>query len=580
MFLFRQKTYEIQACRKGRWTIEQTSGDAADAETAAKALFHKLKDIEAVRVILDGPGDKVLFEQKKPTGAAPVVVPQIEEAPVCTGTEDLYGPGARKVVNRLFRQYLDRAMLTPTEIMHNGREMKRLMDFESIVQTAIDRVARVQKGATPKEGAAPKDAAASAADEARGRRDDLWKMVEGVSQRARAADKLQLPTIATVGFDEAVKFVCKTAKPDELKFMLRCVFSRELSNTRSWYGKLSQVLEWTNSSRESAGLVLLDDFISDTLASPQLIQDILGQQPSLADALIKLLDIADGTYKGPSKGQAAEMAGLEEMLCRLMKTGRLPASRDILIERVRGELRGGNPLARNNPETELTRFDEIVERLLVDTGVAGGAGMAEALVQRATSFLNVGGASGQRDAVIWLTGRSPSTLATAHFLLTMAGSKMAPALQDVPATRLEALVGEISDLAYLVAGETSPIAQLKSVTALFRAVESCLGLAPESSKAITARIDDLLFDYVVRGKIVEQMDNPAWKLHTRAFMLLQLCTPEVLPNGKTINVARKAVVNHLRRPNFEVELVTGMDAEMRDKTLLQFHHLLKAGGFR
>ena len=35
MFLFRQKTYEIQACRKGRWTIEQTSHDQADAETAA-----------------------------------------------------------------------------------------------------------------------------------------------------------------------------------------------------------------------------------------------------------------------------------------------------------------------------------------------------------------------------------------------------------------------------------------------------------------------------------------------------------------------------------------------------------------
>jgi hypothetical protein len=579
MFLFRQKTFEIQACRKGRWTIEQTAADAADAETAAKALFHKLKDIEAVRVVLDGPGDKVVFEQKKPTGAAPLVVPQIEEAPVCTGTEDLYGPGARKVVNRLFRQYLDRAMLTPTEIMHNGREMKRLMDFESIVQTAIDRVARVQKAPASKDDAA-KTTAANPADEARGRRDELWKMVEGVSQRARAADKLQLPTIATVGFDEAVKFVCKSAKPDELKFMLRCVFSRELSNTRSWYGKLSQVLEWTNSSRESAGLVLLDDFISDTLASPQLIQDILGQQPSLADALIKLLDIADGTYKGPSKGQAAEMAGLEEMLCRLMKTGRLPASRDILVERVRGELRGGNPLARNNPDTELTRFDEIVERVLLDSGVAGGVGMAEALVTRATSFLNVGGAGGQRDAVIWLTGRCPTTLATAHFLLAMAGSKLAPALQDVPATRLEALVGEITDLTYLVGGEASPIAQLKSVTTLFRAVDSCLGLAPESIKAITGRLDDLLFDYVVRGKIVEQMDNPAWKLHTRAFMLLQLCTPEVLPNGKTINVARKAVVNHLRRPNFEVELVTGMDAEMRDKTLLQFHHLLKAGGFR
>ena len=566
MFGFRQKTYEIQASRNGRWTIEQTSHDPADAEVAAKALLNKLKDIEAVRVVLDSASGKVLFEQKKPQTKTPVVVPQIEEAPVCKSAEDLYGAGGRKVMNRLFRQYLDKTLLTPTEIMHHGREMKRVMDFESIVQTAIARVAGVQKD--------------SEGGDAKKRTDALWSMVNGISKRATEADKLKLPNIREVGFDEAVKFVCKTAKPEELKFMLRCVFSRELSQTRSWYGKLTQVLEWSNTSREAAGLVLLDDFISDTLSSASLITDILGQQPNLAGALIKLIDIADGEYK-PGKGQSPEMAEIEEMLCKLMKSGRLPASRDFLLERVRSELRTSNPLSKNDPGAEIERCCDIIDRVLLDGGVAGGAGMAEALVQRATNILNVGGANGQREGVIWVVRRGPSALAIAHFLVAIAGSRIAPNLEDVPAMQLETLVGGLSEVSDLVGSAGNPMDHMRAVTRLYRAIEGSPGIAPESAAAMNKRLDELLYDYVVKGKIVEQMDNPGWKLHTRAFLLMQMCMPDVLPNGKAIMVARKAVVSHLRRPNFEVELVAGTtDPDEQKKIILQCHHLMKAGGFR
>ena len=566
MFLFRQKTYEIQASRKGRWTIEQTSHDPAEAEVAAKALLNKLKDIEAIRVVLDSASEKVLFEQKKPQTKQPLVVPQIEEAPVCAAPDDLYGPQSRKIVNRLFRQYLDKALLTPTEIMHNGREMKRVMDFESIVQTAIDRVARVQKGA---EG-----------QDAKKRGDTLWSMVNGISKRANEADKLKLPNIREVGFDEAVKFVMRSAKPEELKFLLRCVFTRELSQTRSWYGKLTQVLEWSNTSSEAAGLILLDDFVSDTLASGSMIADILGTPVNLGAALLKLIDIADGEYK-PGKGQSPEMAGLEEMLCKLMKTGRLPASRDFLLERVRSELRTTNPLSKNDTGAEIERFCEIIDRVLLDSGVAGGIGMAEALVARATVILNIGGAIGQREGVVWVLRRGPSPLANAHYLVSILNSRIAAALEDVPATHLESLVGGITDVGQLVGGPGSPMDHMRAVTSLYRAVEGCVGLPPESAQAIARQLDTLLFEYVVKGKIVEQMDNPAWKLHTRAFLLMQMCMSDVLPDGKAVSVARKAVVNHLRRPNFEIELVSGVtDPNEQKKIILQCHHLMKAGGFR
>ncbi len=566
VFGFRSKTFDIQASRKGRWTIEQTADDQASAEAAAKALFGKLKDIEAVRVVQDGKDDKVLFEQKKPEGKAPMVVPQIEEAPLCAHPDDLNGAQARKAMNKLFRPYLDKALLTPTEIMHNGREMKRILDFESIVQTAIARVAGVQKGP---EG-----------DDAKKRSDVLWKLSDAVSRRASEADKLKFPAIKEVGFDAAVKTVAASAKPEELKFMLRCLLSRELSQMRSWYGKLIQLLEWCNTAREAAGLSLLDDFISDTLASASLVTDIIGQQPNLASAVIKLIDVADGEYK-PSKTQSAEMASMEELLCKLLKAGRLPASREFLLERVASELRSQSPLSKRDAEGEFERYDEVLGRVLLPTGVAGGTEMAEALVQRAANYLKVGGAPGHRDAVAWMMLRGPSPLASAHLLLVLMRSRLAAGLETVPTSQLKTLFGEVADVARLVARPGNPMSHMRGVTSLHRAIAKSAELSPDVAGAVKSRLDDLLYDYVVKGKIIEQMDNPERKLHMRAFLLMKMCMPDVLPDGKAIAVAREAVVTHLRRPNFEVELVAGIaDPAEQKKIILQCHQMMKAGGFR
>lgn len=430
-FFSRSKTYDVQARRKGRWTIEQTANDQASAETMAKALLSKLKDIEAVRVVLDSKPNEPLFEQEKPQVTAPLAVPQIEEAPLCTTPDDLYRPAARKTLNRLFRQYLDKSPLTPTEIMHLGREMKRINDFESIVQTAIDRAARVQKGP---EG-----------EDAKKRTDVLWKLSEAVTKRANEADKLKLPSIRELGFDEAIRAVFKSAKPEELAFQLRCTIARELSQTRSWYGKLMQAMEWNNATKESATVGLLDDFISDTLGSATLITDLLGTQPTLIDALFKLLDMAEGKFKGPAKGQSAEIAQVEEALCKLMATNRLPASADILMERVRAELRGPNPLVRGNQIVEQNRFRDFIRRVLGEDRVLGGPGMAEALVHRTAAVLEMGGPNGLRAGVGWVLEAGASPLANANFVVALSATKIATALEAVLSAELKKQVAGISD---------------------------------------------------------------------------------------------------------------------------------------
>ena len=201
-----------------------------------------------------------------------------------------------------------------------------------------------------------------------------------------------------------------------------------------------QAMQWNNETKETATVGLLDDFISDTLGSATL-----GAQPTLIDALFKLLDMAAGKFKGPGKGQSAEITQVEEALCKLMATGRLPASQDILMERVRAELRGPNPLVRNNQIVEQNRFREFIQRVLGENGVLGGPSMAEALVHRAAAVLETGGPAGLRAGVGWVLEAGASPLANANFVVALSAARTATALEAVLSAELKKQVAGIAD---------------------------------------------------------------------------------------------------------------------------------------
>ena len=103
---------------------------------------------------------------------------------------------------------------------------------------------------------------------------------------------------------------------------------------------------------------------------------------------------------------------------------------------------------------------------------------------------------------------------------------------------------------------------------------------PQRKVALTERLDELLVSYITDGKILDKLDNPEKPLHVRAFMLVSMVQPEMLPKGKASNLARNIIVGHLRRPNFEDELVAAIpDPSEKAKTLRKFHEQLHRCGF-
>lgn len=571
----RKRTLEILTLREGSWAIESAADDLETAQKTALQFLGK-SGVMGVRVLRESakdignpaPGD-ILFEKlRSKGGGAPIAVGDPSNlAPLCKDIEDLFHGGGRNAINRLFRAYLDKNTVTATEIMHNAREMKRIMDFESLLPSAVSKVAQMQSrgenGPTMGE-----------------RRDTLFSFADKLNKRAKQAESLDLPSLAKVDINEAIHQINKKSNGEAPGYLFRVAASRELVNVRDWWGKLAMSVDWADACKSDPALANLDWFISDALSNASVLQDLLGDQDSLAEALISLIEIADGVRViDPAKSEdSTSIEATAAKINRLFKSSKLPESKLAVMERVCRQLQGSGALTKDRSE-EPKVFRDMLQRLIPGTDLTGGPEMAAAITHRQSNIINKGGERGLKEATASVLPALRDPGRKAGYLLALMESDLGKSLlQEEIEQHLNGLFmtpGSVNQIVRIGA----PNKKMEKITSIFYRIQK--SNLPESRKLqLTQHLDELLASYVVDGKILDRLDDPEKPLHIRAFMLVSMCQPEMLPDGKASKLAREIIVRHLRRPNFETELVAQIaDASKKEKILRDFHLQLQRSGF-
>ncbi len=570
------QTFDVHVCRQARWTIDASCDNQREAEELARKLFAKM-DVEGVRVVVDtatGGGlskeaPPVLEQIKAATKNDKLFIVDVEAAPICQSLHELYEAPSRMVIGRMFRAYLDKVNLLPIEIMHVYRELKRVMDQDTMVPSAVAKAATLQaRGAAAAEGVA--------------RRNELFKWVDQLLVCARDAESRKLPAIKAVGLEPALDALRKEFQGAELDFHARVAMSRELINVRNLFGKLEQCLTWLEASTGAYTAARLDDFIADVLGNATIIQDLLGQQPSLAQALIRLADLAHGHWEtGEAKppGPLAEQDASTAKLAAALATGRFPNSQLALMERVRQQLMGGGTLVRGGPEAEQAAFNQLLAKLVPEDGpIIGGGPMTEALTGRQARLMNKGGIQGQKDALTMMAARLGSAIRRTRYLLTLLTTPFGEETKDELVAQITSMLTRPKTVHDLIRQECPPNEKMKRITKIHAEIQRS-ALAAEKKAELIDKLDQLLVLYLKDDKILERIDSPERPLRLRAFMLMQLCTPALLPKGNALNLARGLVVEHLKRPNFEGQIVADIaDPQEKERTLRQFHGLMREAG--
>ncbi|MBT5267320.1 MAG: hypothetical protein HOL85_20975 [Rhodospirillaceae bacterium] len=166
------------------------------------------------------------------------------------------------------------------------------------------------------------------------------------------------------------------------------------------------------------------------------------------------------------------------------------------------------------------------------------------------------------------------------YLLALLDSKLGQdLLLDDIEEHLDTLLNSPRSVNQIVRDNIPPNLKMEKVTSIFYRIGES-NLTDEQKEKLTHRLDDLLATYIVDGKILEKLDNPDRPLHIRAFMLVSMVQPKMLPRGKASELARNIIVDHLRRPNFENELVAEIaDPSEKERVLREFHEQLALSGF-
>lgn len=557
-------SFEVQIQKDGRWISECNFEREEEARKNADRLFSD-RTCEGVRIIrnwLRADGmileSQIYCQSRVIKEDSSIRIGRVDAPPpYCETEQDYYSFGSRQFMNRIFRAYLDKMFVTPLELLHDFKEFKRLQDTDTLVPSAVDRVATLQ--------------AVEAKMDAKARRDQIHTALSGIGARARKIEKLKLPKINGSLSDYLAAL---TLKEDDRDYLAAVALSRDLLGHRSWLGKLDRLTALAGEEHDDQALEMLDDAIADVLTS-NVVVDLLGTQTSLASAIIAMLDLADGRM-ALGKSDAGDSAS---QLNAILATGKFPKSRLCVIDRAHRQLKSTAPLCRGESANEAKEFARVIDRVLLPSGFISGPDTADALTSRFTRMVTQGGIGGRR-AAIWGTLRAMPDMASGIlYLSALIQSEWAEEhAEDIRLKLNEALAKPTLD--------DFCDKKLSTRERMARAAHAYKVLAqstfPDSAKdKVLTHIDNLIDNFLVTEKIIEKLDDAATHLRERAVRLVQFCAAGVLPpKGKALTRTRTRILSLLRQPNFDEHFVAGIEDPVKAQHALRdFHQLLVRAGF-
>lgn len=561
-------SYEVRTLRDARWVLERIFDSEALATKHARELLTSGRydgvQVYRERQSSSGSFGTIIMEERSPARPAPrLSIVQSEDIAPCDSLDSVYELDARLTLWRVLRRYFDQTALTPSEVLYNAHALGRLMDHEPpLYAPAVDHIATIQ--------------ARTSGVDIKARRDELFAWGDRVQTRARSAESHRtLRHHGLSDFPALCAAALKAGGPFDRDLLIRAAIARETWTMRSWLAKLDALLAAAKPDMPRADLAILDGFVADVLASTTAITDLMGNRPSLVAALFSLLDLIEGTIPGAASPGEADIS---IVMRRLFADGRLPAGRQVVLDRIRGQVASKEPLDRMHPERESEAFKALLDRLSDSNGIVGGPAMAEALTTRTAFQQEAGGVTGRRLAVEQLAMLYRDPLRRLQYLLALAETDTGKQVSDLVVETLTRLVRSADTVRDLVPSGLEVLQVMVVVSGLQRAMMA--SRLPRAHMAtISDRLDVLLAEFVQRDGFIERLDEPTLSLRERAIQLVRFCSCGPLLEGRAKKAARERILVHLRQASFIEKFSDGLSAKDAEQALRAFYGELEMAGF-
>ena len=525
---------------------------------------HGVKIIRETKFSADSVRESEIFCQMKDVDSTDdFTVTPVEEAPLCEQVSDYYQAAARTTMARLFSKYLEKHEMTPLELLHSHKSLKRMLNLDNLVPSAVDKIASLH-------------ARASSTD-SRKAKDTLFQAVDRIAACAREVDNKPLPELKGSTLDEMLRRIdAKFTDVEERQYMANVALARTSVLWTGWLGKMSELLPMAKSQQDERARAMVDEMMADILVARTVIKDVIGISKHLGDAMMRILDLLQGKC-APTKLAVPELV---ELLNYLFAQDMLPRTKKVLFDRLERDL--ASPVRLTNsedPNGDKQFFDQILDRIVSDHGVFGGRATAVGLADRWARLNNFGGPTGRKRAVEGVRDKMASGKRKFVFLLAMYGKDAEPELRATIEVQVRDLAAQLNTISKIAPAARTEKARLQETAGIQRLVLDSQ-LPPGIRDPIANKFDELVSDYIISQGVIERLDDKRLSFHERATRPVTFCASGVLTVGRATTIARDIVVNYLRRKDFIAEFTSTIPEQAaKEQAIKEFYVLLSRTGF-
>lgn len=567
--MFGRANFEVQLYKNGRWSISEIVKSESVARKKATELL-SLKTTAGVRIVKESQFGKdnrreseIFKEMKEVKEEEDLSASSVDETPICEKVSDYYKTASRSTMARLFSKYLEKYEMTPFEMLHSHKNLKRMINFQTLVPQAVDKIATLHARAT--------------GTDTRARRDAIFDAVDVIAKKAQVIDQKKLPELKDSSLDELLaKLDAKITDEDERNYMASVALTRESINWRGWIGKMAALLPMAESQKDQRARDMIDEMLSDIFNAKTVIKDVIGISKHLGDAVVRMVDLVEGKCE-PTKFAAEDLL---ELLNSLFAADMLPRSKQVLFDRIERDLKGPVRLTNSeDKEEDKAFFDTLVDRIVLDDHVVGGHALASGLTERWARLYNVGGSAGRTKAMQGMCEKLNTGKRVFVYLLALYSEKSEAPVREAIENQLKRKGLELNTVQKIAPEARTEKARLQQAAAIQRLVlESHL---PDDLKGVMAkRFDDIVVDYIISQKVIERIDNKRLTFRERAQRLVNFCAADVLTEGKATEIARQTITSYLKRKDFVSEYTADIpDPKEKEAAVRDFYKLLSKTGF-
>jgi hypothetical protein len=468
----------------------------------------------------------------------------------CTTVEDFAKPAAREIMSRFLASFLDQLVITPGELVHTAKYLKRLSDSGRVLMNAVDKAGTLQAKA--------KNVSAAT------RVKELDALASAGIRKAWDEDKERpVPSVTAKTFLQAVEAVKETGAARD--HQIGRLLSEALFHQKTWRDKIACLTGLLGETKGTPMFGFIEPWLAEALRSEAALDQLLG----FADRLeIRCGDLSD-LWRGAFEPRDTALPAASD-IARLVGEGSAPTCKAALEYALLRSLAAKEPLRSAEPETEIQAVFDMFRRLWNGGEMCGGTKTVANLERRHNRMITTEG-------VTDLLRERKVVADRLSYLMTLTALAIGPSNRAILKTFIDHYFGDQDFVPRTISGQEPPVPKMQTLTGIHKMLKTSWLSDGDKTNAM-AKTETAQIELLKRSRLFEQIEKKGGATMQKLLTLVDLARKGTFIDGEPMAMVRPIVEGYLNAPGFLNEYTAGTVGEDRIKKIALLSKTLSTMG--